>query len=164
MTDRTPAQLRSDDAVTLSDMLTGSGACQVDLSRRTGVSSSVVQRWYDRLERHLPHLHDIRRFPKALARQLLEWCAEPHGLAVVDCIEASGAELDAMGHLHRILKEGADVSVALSGALADGHVDPAESLRVESELRESIAAQRSALEALVRERQKSPILAMRRAR
>lgn len=152
MSPRTPAQLRSDDAVELSDLLRTSGACQVEVSRLTGVSSSVVQRWYDRLERHLPHVHDLRRMPTEVARRILDWCAEPHGLAVVERIPAA-SKLDHIGHLHRILKESADVSIALSGALADGVVTPAESQRVESELRESIAAQTATLEALIAERE-----------
>lgn len=147
MTDRTPAQLRSDDAVELSDMLTRSGQCQVTLARATGVSSSVVGKWFSRFERHLPHAHDLRRFPKALARTILDWQAAPHGLTVVDRVEAGDAASH-IGHLHRVLKESADVSIAYSGALADGLVTPPERDRIITELRESIAAERSLLAAL----------------
>ena len=58
------------------------------------------------------------------------------------------AQIDA-GLLSR---RSADVSVEYSAAIADGIVTPAENERVSSELRESIAAQRSLLELLERER------------
>lgn len=68
-------------------------------------------------------------------------------LAPVDQLEAS-SPAEHMSHLHRLLKEGADVSIAYSAALSDGVVDPVEWERLISELRESIRAHRSVLEML----------------
>lgn len=146
----TPAEARLSDGVELAGMLTRSGTCQVEVARVTGVSRTLVQRWYDRMEKRLPHVHDLRRMPSGLARRLLDWCAEPHGLTVVERVKPDSA-LDHLGQLHRLLQRGADVSVDYSGALADGVITPSERERLRSKLRESIAAHRSVLEQLDRE-------------
>lgn len=147
---RTPAQLRSDDAVALSDMLVASQTCQVEVAHLTGVSRSVVQRWYDRLAPHLPHVHDVRRMPTVLARRILDWCAAPHGLAVVERVE--GADLGThMEHLSRGVKEGSEAIMAYTEVIAKG-ATPATLERAISELREDIAQKSTMLELMTRER------------
>lgn len=150
MTHRTPAQLRSDDAVALADILTRSGTCQGEVAALTGVSRTVVQRWYDRLERHLPHVHDLRRLPTSLARRILEWCAEPHGLAVVERVESADAATH-MEHLSRGVKEGSEAIMAYTEVIAKG-ATPASLERAISEIREDIAQKSTMLELMKQER------------
>ena len=51
------------------------------------------------------------------------------------------------------MKEGADVSIQYSAALADGVITPQENLRLQSEIEEDIAAKRAVLEMLKRDEQ-----------
>lgn len=150
MEDRTPAQHRCDDGVELADMLRKSGVCQVDVAELTGVSTSEVQRWYARKTPNLPHAHDLRRFPKTLARALMEWIGEPHGFAVVERIEAACAATH-MEHLGRAVKEGSESIMAYTDLLAKG-ATPARIESAISELRDDIAQKRTMLELLERER------------
>lgn len=154
MTTETPAQARSAARVTVAKLLRRAlDAADVDqgeLARLVGTTSQKVQRWCDRLERETPGFADIALMPRAVAMPLLRWAAEQHQALVVDQLEAASAA-DHMGHLHRLLKEGADVSIAYSAALSDGVVDPVERERLISELRESIRAHRSVLEMLERD-------------
>lgn len=150
MTNRTPAQRRSDDAVELADTLRLSGFCQNALALLLGVSSTLVQKWYDRLQSHLPHVHDLRRMPKALARRILDWCAEPHGLTVVERVEAADMGTH-MEHLSRGVKEGSEAIMAYTEVIAKG-ATPATLERAISELREDIAQKSTMLELMTQER------------
>lgn len=151
MSIETPVQARSAARVAVAKLLRGAlHAADVDqgeVARLVGTTAQKVQRWCDRLERETPGFADVILMPRAVAMPLLRWAAEHHGALVVDQLEAASA-LDHMGHLHRVLKESADVSVAYSSALADGVVDPVERERLISELRESIHAQQSVLQLL----------------
>lgn len=151
MTTDTPAQARSSARVAVARLLRSAlhaaDIDQADLARLCGTSPQKVQRWCDKLERETPYAADIAQMPRAVAMPLLRWAAEHHSAIVVDQLEAS-SPAEHMTHLHRVLKESADVSIAYAGALNDGVVDPVERERLISELRESIEAQRSVLEML----------------
>lgn len=151
MTAETPVQARSAARVAVAKMLRRSlDAADVDqgeLARLVGTTAQKVQKWCDRLERETPGFADVILMPRSVAMPLLRWAADHHAAIVVDQLEAAGAG-DHMSHLHRVLKEGADVSVAYVAALSDGVVDAVERERLISELRESIEAQRSVLEML----------------
>ena len=155
MTPATPAEMRATSRATASRVLGralfSEEITQHDLADRCGVPPQKTQLWTDPKKAQAPYVADVPQMPRPIAMALLSWAAEAHRATVVDEIEA-GCDLDHMGHLHRILKEGADVSIAYSGALADGHITPAERERIISEIRESIAAHRSVLEMLEGER------------
>lgn len=155
MSQETPVQARSAARVVVAKLLRRAlDAADVDqgeLARAVGTTSQKVQKWCDRLERETPGFADIVLMPRAVAMPLLRWAAEHHGALVVDELQAA-SPLDHMGHLHRVLKEGADVGVAYASALSDGVVDAVERERVITELREDIAAKRALLEMLVDER------------
>lgn len=151
MSERTPAELRSAARATLarvlSRVLVAVGVSQLDLAEACGTKAQKVQLWCDAKRPETPYVADLPQMQRGVAMELLRWAAEQHGALVVDQLDASSAA-DHMGHLHRLLKEGADVSIAYSAALSDGVVDPVERERLISELRESIEAQRSVLELL----------------
>ena len=154
MSERTPAELRSAARATLarvlSRVLVAVGVSQLDLAEACGTKAQKVQLWCDAKRPETPYVADLPQMQRGVAMELLRWAAEQHGALVVDQLEASSAA-DHMGHLHRVLKEGADVSIAYSAALSDGVVDPVERERLISELRESIRAQRAVLEMLERD-------------
>lgn len=151
MSEKTPAELRSAARATLarvlSRVLVAVGVSQLDLAEACGTKAQKVQLWCDAKRPETPYVADLPQMQRPVAMELLRWAADQHGALVVDQLEASSAA-DHMGHLHRLLKEGADVSIAYSAALADGVVDPVERERLISELRESIRAHRSVLEML----------------
>lgn len=154
MSEKTPAELRSAARATLarvlSRVLVAVGVSQLDLAEACGTKAQKVQLWCDAKRPETPYVADLPQMQRPVAMELLRWAADQHGALVVDQLEASSAA-DHMGHLHRLLKEGADVSIAYSAALADGVVDPVERERLISELRESIRAHRSVLEMLERD-------------
>lgn len=154
MSEKTPAELRSAARATLarvlSRVLVAVGVSQLDLAEACGTKAQKVQLWCDAKRPETPYVADLPQMQRPVAMELLRWAADQHGALVVDQLEASSAA-DHMGHLHRLLKEGADVSIAYSAALSDGVVDPVERERLISELRESIRAHRSVLEMLERD-------------
>lgn len=154
MSEKTPAELRSAARATLarvlSRVLVAVGVSQLDLAEACGTKAQKVQLWCDAKRPETPYVADLPQMQRPVAMELLRWAADQHGAIVVDQLEASSAA-DHMGHLHRLLKEGADVSIAYSAALSDGVVDPVERERLISELRESIRAHRSVLEMLERD-------------
>lgn len=148
MNERTPVQKRSDDAVALSDLLRSTGACQAEMAERCGRSGTAVQKWHDRRVPNSPSAHDVRRMPVEVARPVLEWIASSHGLTVVEQVAPGATVTNHLATLHRILKEGADVSTEYASAIADGVIDPGERMRLISELREDLAAKRALLKHL----------------
>lgn len=155
MSGLTPAQLRSAARVGVAKLLRGAlhehDVDQSALARLVGTTAQKVQRWCDRESPESPYVADLPQMPRAVALTLLSWAAEAHHAVVVDELTAA-SPLDHMGHLHRIMREGSDVSTTYVAALADGVIDPSERERLISEVRESIAAQRALLEMLERER------------
>jgi hypothetical protein len=151
MEKKTPAELRSAAramlARVLSKALNAAGVEQRELADACGTKSQKVQLWCDATRPETPYVADLPQMPRAVAVELLRWAAESHGALVVDQLEAASS-MDHMGHLHRVLKEGADVGVVYSAALADGIVDAVEGERVISELREDIAAKVALLKML----------------
>lgn len=159
MTPATPAEARATSRATasraLGRALLSEDITQHELADCCGVPAQKTQLWTDPKQAQAPYVADLRQMPRPVAMALLSWAAEAHHAIVVDQLVA-GSALDHMGHLHRILKEGADVSVAYCAALADGVVDDVERERVISELREDIVAKQSLLEMLERGRVTKP--------
>lgn len=122
---------------------------------QTGAGSTRAKRWADPTEKETITIVDVRRSFSELAIPLLDWAVEPHaehpdalGIAhkiaeaqghVVVCGDAAAETTgDFLQVLHRVSKEGADVVVALSGAIADGTVTAEEKRLIAREAREQI--------------------------
>lgn len=151
MSERTPAEARSSARVAVAKVLRRAldqaNVDQAELADDCGTPAQKVQLWCDVRKPETPYVADLPQMRRAVAMPLLQWAAAAHGALVVDQLEAA-SPMSHMGHLHRVLKESADVSVAYSSALADGVVDPVERERLINELRESIHAQQSVLQLL----------------
>lgn len=148
------ASLRAQLARVLRRTLDQHDVTQAAMADVCGTTSQKAQAWCDPTRPEGPSVAHLPQMPRAVAMELLRWAAEPHGLTVVERLAATSVASH-LGHLHRVLKEGADVSVGYSSALADGLITPDERERLISELRESVAAETSLLHALESEGSRS---------
>lgn len=142
----------------------GEHSTQLAEAEYTGIAPSQMQRMADPGdEARCIQAADVPALSHPVAVDMLRWQAqELGGVEVVESIAPSQTG-DHLETLHRVLKENADVSIAYSAALADGVLTPSERMRVASELREAIAAQRSLLEMMERH-ERGAIVPVRRVK
>ncbi len=113
---------------------------QETIARLVGTQQSKVAAWLDPEHAEVPGVPDIALMPQPVAVELLAWLGEHHRVHVVAEVRTETVG-DHLGHLHAIVREGADVTSLYSKALADGVIDDAEADALLRELDESIAAE-----------------------
>lgn len=155
MTRRTPAHVaRAAARVALTKILNAARVNhdevleQKDIAEAVGAKPQKVSLWCDVKSPNLPSIADLTLLPEPMRTRVLVALAEKCGFTLVARVDVDRREC-AMRSLSRILKEGGDVTTALSSALEDGHIDPAEAREIAKQAAEAereFAALRLAME------------------